>query len=99
MVWFDLIDVLLYDVRVNARECSIRAARDQITQTREGFIRSLLLVFFKRVVFAVLAVSVIFPALMKRVHLHAHLKRYFWSSVALVCFYKHKTNIVLYILL
>ncbi len=28
---FDLIDVLLYDVRVNARECSIRAARDQIT--------------------------------------------------------------------
>ncbi len=30
-LWFDLIDVLLYDVRVNARERSIRAARDQIT--------------------------------------------------------------------
>ncbi len=30
-LWFDLIDVLLYDVRVNARECSSRAARDQIT--------------------------------------------------------------------
>ncbi len=30
-LWFDLIDVVLYDVRVNARECSIRAARDQIT--------------------------------------------------------------------
>ncbi len=75
MVWFDLIHVLLYDVRVNAREWSIRAARDQIThQRREGFIRSLLFVFFKRVVFAVLAVSVIFPALMKRVSVT------FWSS-------------------
>ncbi len=31
MVGFDLIDVVLYDVRANARECSIRAARDQIT--------------------------------------------------------------------
>ncbi len=31
MVWFDLIVVVLYDVRVNAREWSIRAARDQIT--------------------------------------------------------------------
>jgi len=30
-LWFGLIDVVLYDVRVNARECSIRAARDQIT--------------------------------------------------------------------
>ncbi len=30
-LWVDLIDVVLYDVRVNARECSIRAARDQIT--------------------------------------------------------------------
>ncbi len=42
----------------------MNAALEQLviryTQSREGFIRSLLLVFFKRVVFAVLAVSVIF---------------------------------------
>ncbi len=34
-LWFDLIDVVLCDVRVNARECSIRAARDQITHRDE----------------------------------------------------------------
>ncbi len=51
---------------MNARECSIRAARDQITHRDvEGFIRSLLLVFFKRLYLLFLQ-SVLYPALMKR---------------------------------
>ncbi len=100
-LWFDLIDVLLYDVRVNARECSIRAARDQIThRVVKGSLGAccwsslsvLYLLFLQSVLY-----SSTNEACLSRSDLH--LKRYFWSSVALVCFYKHKINIVLYILL
>ncbi len=66
-LWFGLIDVVLYDVRVNARECSIRAARDQIThRVVKGSLGACCWSFLS-VLYLLFLQSVLYSALMKRV--------------------------------
>ncbi len=59
--------VLLYDVRVNARECSIRAARDQIThRVVKGSLGACCWSSLS-VLYLLFLQSVLYSALMKRV--------------------------------